>query len=301
MEALRARIQDIVNNLLDAVQPAGCMDVLAELANPLPAIVTAEMLGVPTSDHRQLKAWSADFAEVLGNFQYNAGRVPQMLLSLNEMTLYFQDAIRQQQHASGDSLIKALLNAEYEGKRLSEEVVVANCILLMVGGQETTPNLIGNGLLTLLRNPDQFQSLRMDLSLMPSAIEELLRYESPSQHTTRLAPEDTQLGGKLIEKQQAVIAVMGAANRDPERFHNPDRVDVGRKDNRHLAFGGGGHSCFGAPLARIEGQIALGTMLRRLRNITFNPASLIWRQNQGLRGLETLRIAFEAPSNPHCT
>ena len=136
----------------------------------------------------------------------------------------------------------------------------------MVGGQETTTNLIGNGILTLLRNPDVMEELRSDLSLIPSAVEELLRYESPSQHTARLAPEDTEIGGKRIQKRQAVIAVMGAANRDPERFPDPDRLDIRRKDNRHVAFGFGAHFCFGAPLARIEGQIAFATILQRLTN-----------------------------------
>jgi cytochrome P450 len=292
VEVLRSHIRDIVEGLLDAVQPTGHMDVLEDLANPLPAIVTAEMLGVPPSDHRQLKAWSADFAEVLGNFQHNSDSVPRMLRSLEEMTVYFRVALRQQQLSSGDGLIKAFLNAEYEGERLSEDAVVANCILIMVGGQETTPNLIGNGVLTLLRNPEQLQRLRADPSLISSAVEELLRYESPSQHTTRLAPDDTYLGGKMICKHQAVIAVMGAANRDRERFVDPDRLDIARHDNRHLAFGGGGHSCFGAALARIEGQIAFDTLLRRMPELALAPERITWRNNHGLRGLTALPVTF---------
>jgi cytochrome P450 len=292
VEALRSHIQEIVDRLLDVVQPIGRMDVLEDLANPLPAIVSAEMLGVPTCDHRQLKAWSADFAEILGNFQHNSDGVPRMLRSLEQMGTYFRAAIRQQRRSSGDGLINAFLTAQYQGDRLSEDAVVANCILIMVGGQETTPNLIGNGVLTLLRNPVQLQKLRADLSLIPSAVEELLRYESPSQHTTRLAPEDADLGGKLIRKHQAVIAVMGAANRDPERFSDPDRVDVGRQDNHHLAFGGGGHFCFGAALARIEGQIAFDRILRRMPRLVLEPGPLTWRNNQGLRGLTALPVAF---------
>jgi cytochrome P450 len=292
VEALRSHIQEIVDRLLDVVQPIGRMDVLEDLANPLPAIVTAEMLGVPTGDHRQLKAWSADFAEILGNFQHNSDGAPRMLRSLEQMGAYFRAAIRRQRRSSGDGLINAFLTAQYQGERLSEDAVVANCILIMVGGQETTPNLIGNGVLTLLRNPIQLQKLRADLSLIPSAVEELLRYESPSQHTTRLAPEDSDLGGKLIRKHQAVIAVMGAANRDPERFSDPDRVDVGRQDNHHLAFGGGGHFCFGAALARIEGQIAFDRMLRRMPHLVLEPGPLTWRNNQGLRGLTALPVTF---------
>src|SRR4029079_19247192 len=159
-------------------------------------------------------------------------------------------------------------------------------------GQETTTNLIGNGMLTLLRHPDELERLRNDLTLIPSAVEELLRFESPSQHTARICREDTELGGKLIRKGQAVIAVMGAGNRDPERFPNPDRLDLGRTDNRHLAFGWASHFCFGAPLARIEGQIAFATMLRRLPELRLSPEPLVWRENLGLRGLTALPVTF---------
>ena len=163
----------------------------------------------------------------------------------------------------------------------------------MVGGQETTTNLIGNGMLTLLHNPAVMERLRADSSLMPSAIEELLRYESPSQHTARLAPEDVEMGGKGIRKRQAVIAVMGAANRDPERFPEPDRLDIERKDNRHVAFGWAAHFCFGAALARMEGQIAFETILRRLPNLALDTSTpLRWRDNLGLRGLTALPVLF---------
>ena len=294
---LRSHIQEIVDSLLDAVQPIGRMDVIADLANPMPAIVTAEMLGVPAADHVQLKEWSADFAEVLGNFQHNPDRAPRMLRSLEQMTAYFHDTIRRQRHQPREGLINVLATAEVQGDRLTEEEVIANCIVTMVGGQETTTNLIGNGILSLLRHPGELDRLRRDPSLIPSAVEELLRYESPSQHTARIAPDDVMLGGKLIRKRQAVIAVMGAANRDPERFSDPDRLDIDRKDNRHVAFGWASHFCFGAPLARIEGQIAFETMLRRLPNLTLDPAPLIWRENLGLRGLTALPVTFgqEAP------
>ncbi|HEU5369307.1 MAG TPA: cytochrome P450, partial [Ktedonobacterales bacterium] len=238
---LRSHIQDITNSLLETVQARGEMDVLADLAYPLPAIVTAEMLGVPTSDWRLLTAWSADFAQVLGNFQHNPDFAQQALRSLNEMVAYFQAAVREQRAQPREGLISAFLNAEIDGDRLSEEEVVANTIVTMVGGQETTTNLIGNGILTLLRHPDQLEKLRADLSLLPSAVEELLRYESPSQHTARLAPHDVELGGKQIRQRQAVIAVMGAANRDPERFPDPDRLDICRQDNRHVAFAWASH------------------------------------------------------------
>ncbi len=292
VEALRSHIRDIVNTLLDAVQDKGRLDVMADLANLLPTIVSAEFLGLPASDSKQLKAWSTDFAEILGNFQHNTDRTSHMLQSLEGVETYFRAAIREQQKRDSDGLVKVLATAQVDGVRLTEEEVIANSILLMVGAQETTPNLIGCGTLSLLRNPDQLEQLRSDFSLIPSAVEELLRYESPSQHTTRLATEDTELGGKRIRKRQAMIVVMGAANRDPQRFPDPDRLDITRRDNKHLAFGAGNHFCFGAPLARIEGQIAIETVLRRFPNLALEPDPVVWRYNVGLRGLEALPVRF---------
>jgi cytochrome P450 len=292
VEVLRSHIQEIVDSLLEPLLSTGHMDVIADLAAPLPAIVTAEMLGVPTEDSEQLKDWSADFAEVLGNFQHNPDRASRTLKCVEEMSAYFRAAIEQQRAEPREGLINALMTAELDGDRLSDEEIIANSIVTMVGGQETTTNLIGNGILALLRNPDQLEKLRNDLSLIPSAIEELLRYESPSQHTARIAPEDAELGGKLVRKGQAVIAVMAAGNRDPERFPDPDQLDITRADNRHLAFGWSRHFCFGAPLARIEGQIALEAMMRRLTDLTLVSERLIWRDNLGLRGLTSLPVTF---------
>jgi cytochrome P450 len=292
VEQLRSHIQDIADRLLDAVQDKGRMDVIADLADPLPAIVTAELLGVPTSDWQQLTAWSTDFAEALGNFQHNPDHAAHVLQSLEEMCAYFRTAIREHQAHPRDDLISALLSAEVDGDRLSEEEAVANSIMLMTGGQETTTNLIGNGILTLLRHPEQLEQLRADPSLTPSAIEEMLRYESPVQYTSRLAPDDVLLGGKTIRKRQAVLAVMGAANRDPERFPDPDRFDICRGDNRHLAFSWAAHFCFGAPLARLEGQVAFESVLRRMPQLSLEPGPVKWRENLGFRGLITLPVTF---------
>jgi len=292
VEVLRSHIREIANALLDKVESQGHMDVIADLAEPLPCIVTAEMLGVPVEDHQQLKVWSQDFAEMLGNFQHNPDRASRVLRSTLAMVDYFRCAIREQRLNPRDGLVRSLMNAEIDGDRFTDEEIIANCIVTMVGGQETTTNLIGNGVLSLLRNPDQLEKLRSDLSLIPSAVEEMLRYESPSQHTARLAPEDTILGGRRIAKRQAVIAVMAAGNRDPERFPDPDRLDITRTNNRHLAFGWAAHFCFGAALARIEGQTAFELMLRRLPNWILEPERLVWRTNLGLRGLTKLRIRF---------
>jgi cytochrome P450 len=289
VEALRSHIRDIAQSLLKKLAVNGRMEVIAELAEPLPAIVSAEMLGVPVEDHRQLKSWSQDFAEIIGNFQHNPDRVSRILKTTEEMTSYFRSAMRKEKLRS-DGLVASLRDAEIQGDRLTEDEVIANCIITMVGGQETTTNLIGNGILSLLRNPDQLEKLRQNICLIPSAVEELLRYESPSQHTARVAAEDTELDGKVIRKRQAVIAVMAAANRDPERFPEPDRLDITRSDNRHVAFGWGAHFCFGAPLARIEGQIVFEEMLRSFPKWTLEPGPLQWRSNLALRGLIALPI-----------
>lgn len=298
VESLRSHIKEILDNLLEPLLETGRMDVIADLAAPLPAIVTAEMMGVPTSDANQLKDWSADFAEVLGNFQHNPDRASRTLKCVEEMTSYFRAAISRMRTEPREGLINALLTAEIDGDRLTEEEIIANCIVTMVGGQETTTNLIGNGVLTLLRHPDELERLRNDLTLIPSAVEELLRYESPSQHTARICREDTELGGKLIRKGQAVIAVMGAGNRDPERFPHPDRLDLGRTDNRHLAFGWASHFCFGAPLARIEGQLTFEAIVRRMSNLALEPGPLVWRDNLGLRGLTSLPVTFDVVQSP---
>jgi hypothetical protein len=291
--ALKGHIQEIADRLLDRVLDKGRMDVIADFANPLPAIVTAELFGVPAEDHQDLKDWSTDFAEMLGNFQHNPDRARRALRATENMVSYFQKAMRDQEKDPRPGLVQSLMNAEVDGSRLTEEEIVANLIVTMVGGQETTTNLIGNGLVSLLKNPEQLELLKSDSSIVQSAIEELLRYESPSQHTARLAPEDMTLGGKKIQKRQAVIAVFAAANRDPERFPDPDKLDLRRTDNRHVAFAWGAHYCFGAPLARMEGQIAFETMLRRLPNIQLEPQELVWRENLGLRGLKSLFITFD--------
>jgi hypothetical protein len=288
---LRDHIRQITEDLIDGLPADGEFDVMSRLANPLPAIVTAEMLGVPTTDHEMLKSWSQDFAEMLGNFQHNPGRAAKVLKSVEEMVTYFGAAVTAEATRPTEGLINALVTAEVDGDRLTDEEIVANVIVTMVGGQETTTNLIGNGLLTLLRRPDELERLRADPELMPSAVEELLRYESPSQHTARLAPADAVLGDTPIPEGAAVIAVMGAANRDPVRFPDPDRIDLARPDNRHVAFGWAGHFCFGAPLARIEGALAFDGLLSRFNELSLAPDEEIrWRPNLGLRGLASLRV-----------
>jgi pimeloyl-[acyl-carrier protein] synthase len=294
VKVLEEHIRAIAQDLIDKVLAKGRMDVMSDIAEPLPAIVTAELLGVPVEDHDQLKDWSKDFAEMLGNYQHNPNRIPKVLKSTEGMLKYFRERIAEQKESPREGLIQSLLSAEIDGDRLTDEEIIANTIVTMVGGQETTTNLIGNGLLTLLRNPTEKARLMADYSLIPSAIEELLRYESPSQQTGRIAREDVTIGGQEIKKGQAIIAVMASGNRDAERFPEPDKLDLARTDNRHLAFGWASHFCFGAPLARLEGQIMLETMLRRLPQLELVSTDLTWRDNLGLRGLNALPVTFSS-------
>jgi pimeloyl-[acyl-carrier protein] synthase len=292
VEELRAVIESITNELLDKVIDAGRMDMVADFANALPAIVTARLLGVPVEDHKQLHAWVLDLAEVLGNVQHHPDRVAQIVESLEDLKDYVAARMEEQRRKATGGLIHALMMAEIDGERLSDDEVIANTIITLIGGHETTTNLIASGFLTLLKNPDSLEQLRNRPEIGGSAVEELLRFESPVQHTARIAPSDMQLGGKTIKKGSRVVAVLAAANRDPNRFPDPDRLDLLRTDNRHVAFGWAAHFCFGAPLARLEGQIAFRTLLRRLSEPGLLEDTLNWRSNAGLRGLTSLNISF---------
>ncbi|TPG09657.1 cytochrome P450 [Sphingomonas oligophenolica] len=294
VEAMEGKIHDIAHRLIDESAPRGEMELIADFAEPYPAIVTAGLLGVPLDDHRMLKAWSATFAEMLGNFQHNPDRIREVLTCVADMSGYFRDAIREQERNPHEGLIRSLMDAEVDGQRLDEDEVIANTIVTMVGGQETTTNLIGNGLLTLIRQPDKLAQLRDHPEIIGSAVEELLRFETPSQHTARICPADTEIGGKLIRKGEAVMAVMAAGNRDPDRFPDPDTLDLTRTDNRHLAFGWAAHFCFGAALARMEARIAFTALLAKLDDLRVTSDDLEWRTNSGLRGLKALPIAFRA-------
>ncbi|MEQ1912443.1 MAG: cytochrome P450, partial [Vicinamibacterales bacterium] len=298
VRVLHDHIQQIATRLLDDIEARGTgrTELLADFAEALPAIVTAEMLGAPVEDYVRLKNWSVTFAQMLGNFQHNPDRLGDVHRALNGMADYFQNAIHEQRKTPREGLIHSLMTSEVDGDRLTDEEVIANCIVTMVGGLETTTNLIANGVLSLLRNPSQMAWLRANLDSVPVAVEELLRYESPSQHTARLAPGDVVLGGKTIRKRQAVIAVMAAGNRDPERFHDPDTLMLDRPDNRHLAFGWAAHFCFGAPLARLEAKIAFESLLRRFPVLELSDEPLVWRENLGLRGLEALHLNYSTHS-----
>ena len=264
VERSRPRIQAIAGSLLDDLPEPGRLDVIADLAIPLPVIVIAEVLGVPADDRQRFKAWSSDIAGTLGGPFQPLDVLDRARVSSNELADYFREQIAARRRAPRDDLLSALIAAEEQGDLLNEDELLATCILLLVAGNETTTNLIGNGMLALIENPDQRRRLQADASLIPVAVDEMLRYDPPAQMTSRIALEETELRGGRFEPGQVVLAVLGAANRDPEQFPDPDRFDVGRANNRHLAFGYGIHYCLGAPLALAEAQVAFETLLRRL-------------------------------------
>jgi len=294
VEGMRSVIEAIANELIDGFIASGRLDMITDFANPLPAIVTAKLLGVPVEDHQQLHAWVLDLAEVLGNYQHHPDRVAEIVQSLDAFKKYVAARMEEERQRPTDGLIYSLMMAEVDGQRLSDEEVIANTIITLIGGHETTTNLIASGYLTLLRNPESFEQLRSNPEIVRSAVEELLRFESPVQHTARIAPANMQLAGKTIQKGARIVAVLAAANRDPNRFPDPDRLDLLRPDNRQVAFGWAAHFCFGAPLARMEGQIAFNTLLRRLSNPRLLTEKLAWRSNAGLRSLTSLEVSFDS-------
>lgn len=294
VEGLRSVIESVAEDLIDGFIANGHVDLITEFANPMPAIVTARLLGVPVEDHEQLHDWVLDLAEVLGNFQHHPDRVVQIVQSLEDLKNYIAGIMEEQRVNPNEGLIRSLMTAEVDGNRLTDDEVIANTIITLIGGHETTTNLIASGFLTLLREPEAREQLRSNPGIINSAVEELLRFESPVQHTARIAPADMELGGKMIKKGARVVAVLAAANRDPDRFPEPNSLNLLRPDNRHMAFGWAAHFCFGAPLARMEGQIAFNALLRRLKNPFLLKEELTWRENAGLRGLTELKIGFDA-------
>jgi pimeloyl-[acyl-carrier protein] synthase len=293
IEEMRAVITSIANDLIDNFIAAGSIDLAADFADRYPAMVMAQLLGIPTEDHRKLQPWIFDIGEIFGNFQHHPDRLSELIHSLEALKGYMMGKMNEQRINPSSGLISALMAAEVEGQQLSDDEVVANIILILLGGNETTTSLITGGFVTLLRNPDSFEQLRTHPEIIATAVEELLRYESPVQYTARVAPGDMTLRGKSIRKGARLVAVLAAANRDPARFSDPDRLDLLRSDNRHVAFGWAAHFCFGAPLARMEGQIAFNVLLRRLKNPALVNRKLEWRENAGLRGLTKLHISFD--------
>jgi cytochrome P450 len=268
------------------------LDVIADVAFPLPVAMICELLGVPKEDIGRFRAWSAVAARSLDpDFVLPAEEIARRQRAFEEFAEYFKALIAARRQDLRDDLLSALIVAEDEGDKLSPDELVATGILLLIAGHETTVNLIGNGTLALLRHPDQLRRLRDDPSLIASAVEELLRYDSPVQLTVRTATEAIELPSVTLAPGKSAVLLLGSANRDPAQFPEPDRLDIARADNRHLAFGMGIHFCLGAPLARVEGQIAIGELARRFPGLRLLDASPAYKPNFTLRGLASLRVA----------
>jgi cytochrome P450 PksS len=289
IEQLRARIQTLCDELLDAVQAGGRIELIHDYALPLPITIIAEMLGVPLRDRGRFHAWSSRIVSI--------ATPRDGLLALPmvwQMIKYLRTLIRQRRADPQDDLLTSLIQAEEAGDVLSEDELLAMIILLLVAGHETTVNLIGNGTLALLEHPAALDQLRQDAALMPAAVEELLRYTSPVEVATeRYARAALALQGVAIPRGGLVLGVLGSANRDERQFAAPDTLDITRTPNRHLAFGQGAHYCLGAPLARLEGQIAFTTLLQHHTHLRLArpPEALRWHRGIFLRGLEQLPLA----------
>jgi cytochrome P450/class 3 adenylate cyclase/tetratricopeptide (TPR) repeat protein len=299
VEGMRPHIQEIVDGLLDRVHDARRLDVVADLAYPLPVTVICEMLGVPAGDRDVMRRWSADITKSLDALGLPSDReiVRRGRAARHALGEYFRALLPERRRQQGkmsarEDLLSLLIAAEEQGDKLTEDELLATCVLIFIAGHETTVNLIGNGILALLQNPAELEKLRQNHALLPGAVEELLRYDSPVQRTARVTKADLELGGKAIPRHALVVAAIGAANRDPARFSEPDRLDITRRDKDHIAFGFGIHFCLGAPLARIEAQIALGTLLKRLPRLELATDTPQWRESSTLRGLKQLPVTF---------
>ncbi len=293
VEAMRPRIQQITDELLDAVRLDGKMDVVKDLAIPLPVTVLAEIFGVPKPDLGLFKGWADDLLAFQGVNKPAVELLERSQRALVEIRTYLSELVKHKRREPRQDLLSALVAAESEGGRLSEKELVNSCITLLVAGHETTTSLIGNGLYLLLSHPDQWQLLKQDRSLLPSAIEEMLRYESPVARQPRLMKRDADMGGKQLREGQMVFQMLNAANRDPAYFTEPDRFDIRRQKNPHMAFGLGVHFCVGATLARTEGDIVFSTLLARLPEIRLVDEKPHWDlQKPNSRMMKTLHVQF---------
>ena len=291
INALEPNVRALLQGLLDGVgDPASGFDLMEAVAHPLPVIVIAEMLGVPPEDRARFRVWSNQRARLLEPTISQKERevAAEAAKALDE---YFTPVIETRRAAPQEDIISALAQAEEAGDTLTEREMLTMLRLLLVAGNETTTNLIGNGMLALLRHPDQFERLRADPSLIPAAVEELLRFDSPVQTDFRGALRDCEVNGFPVRQGQGVITLLGAANRDPAAFEHPDRLDVGRAGGNHLSFGRGIHHCLGAPLARLEGRIVLETLLERFSSMRLLSERPAFRNSVVLRGLRSLPVA----------
>lgn len=291
VERLRGRVQEVVDGILDEAAERGEIDVVADLGYIVPVTVICEMLGVPVSDHALFGPWSSDATRMLDGI-LDEETTMRGLSAMMQIIAYLNPLIEDHRANPRDDLLSAMIAAEEEADRLTEDELRTNALLLFVAGHETTMNLIGNGTNALLQNPDQLRRLHDDPSLTQSAVEELLRFDGPVHVTGRVATEDgLEVGGRVFRKGEQTITLLAAANRDPARFDHPDELDVGRNDSHHLAFSHGMHYCLGAALARLEGQVAIGSLVQRFPEMELQTDPVEYREHFVLRGLKELRVS----------
>ena len=293
IQRMRPRIQQAVDTLLDHAAGKPEMEFMSEFANPLPVIVIAEMLGIPSADQRDFQIWSDALADFFGNSTGTIEGARAAQKSLLNLTEYFRSLLPERREHKGDDLVSLLLRVEEEGEVLTGEELLAQCTLLLVAGHETTRNLLGNGLLALLQHPDQFAKLKENPSLMPLAVREFARYDSPVQFSGRAVTEDFVWHGKEIKQGQTVLLLLASANRDSEKFHDPERLDISRDEGMPLSFGHGAHYCIGAALAYAEAEIAFTSLLERMPRLRMLEETPAWRANLSFRGLSRLRLAVD--------
>jgi cytochrome P450 len=291
VERMSAQAQAIVDAALDAAAERGSLELIEDLAYPLPVTVIARMLGVPEEDWPRFREWSRVLVGALDPVAIqDADRLAEFIAAQKAINDYLADVVSRRRAEPGDDLISALVAVEERGDVLSERELVVMLVLLLVAGHETTVNLIGNGVLALLRSPDQLALLRGRPELLTAALEELVRWDSPVQLTARVVGEDCKLGGRQLRRGELVMPLLGAANRDPAQFPEPDRVQLTREPNQHFSFGRGIHFCLGAPLARLEGRLAIGSLVRRFPDVRLD-GEPVRSETVTLRGLRRLPLA----------
>ena len=291
VEGLRAHIEIIVEQLLETMARKGCTDLIADYAFLVPVTVIAAMLGVPVEDHAKFNRWSTALTGAS-----DVRQRPERLSGANDaaadLSDYFRNMVEMRRASPQNDLVSALVAAEEHSNHLTTDEVVDNSIMLLFAGHETTVNLIGNGMYALLRHPDQLRKLQDDSGLIKTAVEELLRYDSPVQYTRRIVKEDIEYGGVVMRKSELVIPIIGAANRDPEQFSSPDRLDITRTDNKHLSLGAGLHYCLGASLARLETELAILRLIARFPDLALADEKIEYKDSGGFRGLKLLMLTL---------
>jgi hypothetical protein len=288
IETMEASVEGVARRLLDALPAGGELELMRDLARPLPVAVICALMEIPTEDVPRFAAWSDAIAMQMEPTA-NGAQLTACADAYLEFKAYLAGFVEARRRRPGTGLVDRLIEAERETDALSSDELLANIILLLVAGHETTTHLIGNGILTLLRNPDQLALLRARPDLLGSAVEECLRYESPANTNARGPHEDIEVGGRLIRAGELIVCMLGAANRDPAVFADPDRFDITRDPNPHQSFGGGAHHCLGAHLARLEGRVAIARLLERYPDLALEGAR--WRDRVNLRGLDELRVS----------